>query len=28
VLYLDFTNVQSGLSGGYTYGPSLTLSGP
>jgi hypothetical protein len=28
VLYLDFTNVQSGLSGGYIYGPSLTLSGP
>jgi concanavalin A-like lectin/glucanase superfamily protein/Big-like domain-containing protein len=28
VLYLDFTNVQSGLTGGYTYGPSLTLSGP
>jgi len=28
VLYLDFTNVQSGISGGYTYGPSLTLSGP
>jgi len=28
VLHLDFTNVQSGLSGGYTYGPSLTLSGP
>jgi Concanavalin A-like lectin/glucanases superfamily len=28
VLYLDFTNVQSGLSGGYSYGPSLTLSGP
>jgi hypothetical protein len=27
VRYLDFTNVQS-LSGGYTYGPSLTLSGP
>src|SRR6188474_3975051 len=27
VLYLDFTNVQSGLTGGYTYGPSLTLSG-
>ena len=27
VLYLDFTNVQS-LSGGYNYGPSLTLSGP
>ena len=27
VLYLDFFNVQS-LSGGYTYGPSLTLSGP
>jgi hypothetical protein len=28
VLYLDFTNVQSGLTGGYTYGPSLTLTGP
>jgi hypothetical protein len=28
VLYLDFTNVQSALSGTYTYGPSLTLSGP
>ncbi len=28
VRYLDFTNVQSGLSGGYTYGPSLTLAGP
>jgi Concanavalin A-like lectin/glucanases superfamily len=28
VLYLDFVNVQSGLSGGYTYGPSLSLSGP
>ena len=28
VLYLDFTNVQSGLTGGYSYGPSLTLSGP
>ncbi len=27
VLHLDFTNVQSGLTGGYTYGPSLTLSG-
>ena len=27
VKYLDFTNVQSGLVGGYTYGPSLTLSG-
>jgi Concanavalin A-like lectin/glucanases superfamily len=27
VLYLDFTNVQSGLSGSYSYGPSLTLSG-
>jgi concanavalin A-like lectin/glucanase superfamily protein len=28
VLYLDFTNAPSGLSGGYNYGPSLTLSGP
>jgi hypothetical protein len=28
VLYLSFTNTQSGLSGGYSYGPSLTLSGP
>jgi hypothetical protein len=28
VLHIDFTNVQSGLTGGYTYGPSLTLSGP
>ena len=28
VLYMDFSNLQSGLSGGYTYGPSLTLSGP
>jgi hypothetical protein len=28
VLHLDFTNVQSGLTGGYKYGPSLTLSGP
>ena len=28
VLYLDFFNVQSALSGSYTYGPSLTLSGP
>lgn len=27
VLHLDFTNVESGLTGGYTYGPSLTLSG-
>jgi hypothetical protein len=28
VLYLDFFNAQSALSGTYTYGPSLTLSGP
>jgi Concanavalin A-like lectin/glucanases superfamily/Calcineurin-like phosphoesterase len=28
VLYLDFANPQSGLSGGYSYGPSLSLSGP
>jgi Concanavalin A-like lectin/glucanases superfamily len=28
VLYLPFTSTPSGLSGGYSYGPSLTLSGP
>jgi len=28
VLYLDFTNGPTGLTGGYNYGPSLTLSGP
>jgi hypothetical protein len=28
VLYLPFTNTPAGLSGGYTYGPSLSLSGP